>query len=183
VGPRAPHPDALPAGLGTLHQDDITLQLKSGTLLVKVTPLDEGILRLTAPDTYARLARIRDATLTTMSEQSGESELQPFLVSFFSYEPFVTFEPEDLHLSSLGLRYRPRAIAPITPAWGAQRLDQQDTQTAVYGYDPAVGLSSDLVVEYAGQRTDGWERVLIALETERARVRLRAQIEDTVRVR
>ncbi len=45
----------LPPGLGTLHQDQISLRLQSGDLLIKITPLDEGIIRLTAPDTYERL--------------------------------------------------------------------------------------------------------------------------------
>ena len=45
----------VPPGYGTLLQDQISLRLQSGSLLIKVTPLDEGIIRLTAPDTYERL--------------------------------------------------------------------------------------------------------------------------------
>ncbi len=164
----------VPSGLGTLRQDEITLQLRSGSLLVKVTPLDEAIIRLTAPDTYERLSRIRDAHRPDIDLQAGTQDAQRFFVSFFSYEPNVTFQPEDLQLASLGLRYRPRAISPITTEWGAQRLEQQDTQSAIYGFEAAVGLDSDLIVEYAGVRALGWDRILSRLELERSRVRARA---------
>lgn len=164
----------VPPGLGTLRQDEITLQLRSGALLVKVTPLDEAIIRLTAPDTYSRLSRIRSAHMEELDMQSGQEDIQAFFVSFFSYQPNVTFQPEDLQLASLGLRYRPRAISPITAEWGAQRLDQQDTQSAIYGFESSVGLDSDLIVEYSGVRAVGWDRILSRLELERSRVRARA---------
>lgn len=180
VGTPAPALDDVPAGLGSLRQDEITLQLRREGLLVKVTPLHEGVLRLTAPDTYGRLSRIRDASLGALNEQSGTTALQTFLVSFFSYQPDMRFEPEDLHLFSLGLRYRPLAIAPMTAEWGAQRLDQQDTQSAVYAFDGQAGLTSDLVVEYAGARTDEWLRILTALQAERGRVRVRARAGDSL---
>ena len=164
----------VPPGLGTLRQDEVTLQLRSESLLVQVTPLDEPILRLMAPDTYTRLSRIRDARLEDLEVQSGGADLQLFLVSFFSYQPNITFQPEDLQLASLGLRYRPRAISAITAEWGAQRLEQQDTQSAVYGFEGTVSLDSDLVVEYSGVRAVGWDRILSRLELERSRVRARA---------
>jgi len=166
----------VPAGLGTLRQDEITLQLRSGSLLVKVTPLDEAIILLTAPDTYTRLSRLRDAHGAELDLQAGGVESQAFFVSFFSYQPNVTFQPEDLQLVSLGLRYRPRAIAPLTAEFGAQRLDQQDTQSAVYGFAGDVAMDSDLVVEYASIRAVGWDRILARLELERSRVRARAGV-------
>lgn len=167
---------AIPAGLGTLRQDEITLQLRSEALLVQITPLDEAIIRLTAPDTYARLVRIRGAHDAELTLQAGQNGSKAFFVSFFSYQPDVTFQPEDLQLVSLGLRYRPRAISPITPEFGAQRLDQQDTQSAIYGFAGDVAVDSDLVVEYAGTKAVGWDRILSRLELERSRVRARAGI-------
>lgn len=174
LGRPAINDEVVPAGFGTLRQDEITLQLRSGSLLVQVTPLDEPIVRLTAPDTYTRLSRIRDAHRDDLDLQAGQAPIQVFLVSFFSYQPDVTFQPEDLQLASLGLRYRPRAISPITAEWGAQRLEQQDTQSAIYGFQAEVSLDSDLIVEYAGVRAVGWDRILSRLELERSRVRARA---------
>ena len=45
----------VPPGYGTLLQDQISLRLQRGDLLIKVTPLEEWVIRLTAPDTYDRL--------------------------------------------------------------------------------------------------------------------------------
>ncbi len=167
--------DSVPPGLGTLRQDEITISLRSGNLLVKVTPLFEPVLRLTAPDTYERLRRLRESAEAPLALQTGGTETKVFYVSFFTYQPNVTFQPEDLHLFSLGLRYRPMAIVPITQGWGAQRLDQRETQSALYAFDGVVSLDTALEVEYAGTRGLGWDRVLIKIEAERSRVRARAR--------
>lgn len=166
--------DSVPAGFGTLRQDEITISLRSGDLLVKVTPLYEPLLRLTAPDTYERLRRLRDSEEEQLLLQAGSGPTKMFYVSFFTYQPNVTFQPEDLHLFSLGLRYRPMAIVPITQGWGAQRLDQRETQSALYAFDGVVSLDTVLEVEYDGIRGLGWDRVLVKVEAERSRVRARA---------
>ena len=166
--------DSIPAGFGTLRQDEITISLRSGDLLVKVTPLFEPLVRLTAPDTYERLRRLRESEEERLTLQAGTSGTKIFYVSFFTYQPNVTFQPEDLHLFSLGLRYRPMAIVPVTQGWGTQRLGQRETQSALYAFDGVVSLDTVLEVEYAGTRGLGWDRVLVNVEAERSRVRARA---------
>ena len=57
--PNAPgpgEPGALPPpGFGTLRQDDVSISLSSDGLQIKVTPLAESVIRVTAPDTERRL--------------------------------------------------------------------------------------------------------------------------------
>jgi len=162
------------AGYGTLLQDAITPQLDGGDLQIKVTPLEEWVIRLTAPDTYKRLQGLGEiygprAALTAMA---GDASL--FLVSLFSYQPDVTYEPEELLLVNRGLRFRPLGIAPITPSWSTQRLAQQETRMAIYAFDESLDLTADLVVEYKTLRNDGWRgRILPLLDAERAKVRAR----------
>lgn len=165
----------VPPGLGTLLQDQITLRIQQGDLLVKVTPLEEWVIRLTAPDTYVRLSSMaRTYGARAASERFAGPEAL-FLVSFFSYVPDVTYEPEDLLLVNRGLRYRPRGIAAVTPYWGTQRLGQQQTQMAVFAFDGNIDLERDLVVEYQGLRNEIWrDRVVPLLRTELAKVRARA---------
>jgi hypothetical protein len=164
-------------GHGTLLQDDITLRLQSGNLLVKVTPLEEWVIRLTAPDTYARLKGIADAQGNRAGRRAIGGQASLFLVSLFSYDPDVTYEPEDLLLVTRGLRSRPVGIAPITPSWGTQRLSQQETRMAVYAFDGPIDLRTDLVVEYQELRNDTWvDRILPRLEAERAKVRARGGV-------
>lgn len=165
----------VPPGFGTLLQDQISLQLQSGDLQIKVTPLEEGIIRLTAPDTYERLRGLAQihgprAARTTIAAQSSL-----FLVSLFSYQPDVTYEPEDLQLVNRGLRLRPQGIAPITPSWGTQRLAQQETRLAVYAFDGGIEWEADLTAEYQNLRNEEWQdRILPLLESERAKARSRA---------
>jgi len=165
----------VPSGYGTLLQDQISLRLQSGDLLIKITPLDEGIIRLTAPDTYRRLRGLAEIHGPRAARTALGSQATLFLVSLFSYQPDVTYEPEDLLLVNRGLRLRPQGIAPVTPSWGTQRLGQQETRMAVYAFDGGVEWEADLVAEYLHLRNDVWQdRVLPLLQAERAKVRARA---------
>jgi len=177
-GAEEPGPASLlvPPGYGTLLQDQITLRVQQGDLLLKVTPLEEWVIRLTAPDTYARL----QGMVRTHGERAAPGGLASgpslFLVSFFSYQPNVTYEPEDLLLVNRGLRYRPRGIAPVTPSWGTQRLGQQETRMAVYAFDGGMDLEAGLVVEYQGLRNEIWrDQVVPVLQAEMGKVRARAR--------
>ncbi len=168
-GPPGERP-LVPAGYGTLIQDEFTLTLESGALRVKVTPLAESVIRLAAPDTYERLAGLAGSSRSEMGAEGG-GDPSLFLVSFFSRAPTVRYEPESVHIVNRGLRYRPLAIRAITPGWGEQRLRQEETQMAVYAFDPAIDLEITLAVEYEGARDTSWEGILTRLELERARVR------------
>lgn len=167
--------DLVPTGYGTLRQDEVTLNLRRADLLIKATPLAESIIRLTAPDTYERLRGLKEEHRSALVRRSGFDDTALFLVSFFSYQPDVVFEPEDVHLLNRGLRYRPLGIRPVTPGWGAQRLAQEETQMAIYAYDPGLDLEQELTVEYQDVRRGGWERILQVVQAERARVLARAR--------
>jgi hypothetical protein len=156
-------------------QDQITLRIQQGDLLIKVTPLEEWVIRLTAPDTYTRLQGMARAHGERAAQMAMATPSSLFLVSFFSYQPNVTYQPEDLELANRGLRYRPRGIAPVTPSWGLQRLGQQQTQMAVYAFAGGIDLEADLVVEYQGLRNEIWRAQIVPLlRAEAAKVRARA---------
>ncbi len=166
--------DLVPAGFGTLLQDEVSLSLRSEDLLIKATPLAEAVTRLTAPDTYARLSALAGAHRETLEFQTRSTDPVLFLVSVFSYQPDVTYQPEDINIVNQGIRERPLAIQAITPGWGVQRLDQQETQMAIYAFSPFINLDLDLEIEYRDARNAGWQRILTVLEAERAKVRARA---------
>ncbi|MEX0935423.1 MAG: hypothetical protein WD013_00875, partial [Gemmatimonadota bacterium] len=84
----------LPTGLGTLRQDDISITLRRGDLQIRVTPLEESITRLTAPDTYERLSALERGHQDIFRETTGSAvPFQLFLVSLFSESTEVAFEP------------------------------------------------------------------------------------------
>ena len=167
-------PGLVPPGLGTLKQDAFTVSLRSGALLVKVTPLSEWVIRLAAPDTYTRLHALAESRRAAASQRFGGGTPQLFLVSFFSYQPDVTYQPEDLQLTSQGRVLRPATILPITGAWGAQRLGQQETQAAVYAFDGAIDFGQPLSVRYGMEESNAWTDIVATLDAERGKVQARA---------
>ncbi len=163
-----------PPGLGTLKQDVFTISLRSGSLLVKVTPLAESVIRLAAPDTYTRLHALAESQRAAAARRVPGGTPQLFLVSFFSYQPDVPFQPEDLQLTAQGRVLRPAAILPLTGGWGAQRLGQQETQAAVYAFDAAIDYGQPLSVRYGMEQSDAWGDIVATLDAERGKVQARA---------
>jgi len=148
--------------VGSLRQEEITVEISLGPVLVRLTPLDPEILRLTAPDTRRRLESLptgRDGT--------------SFLLSVFTEEPGgADFEPRGLSLENRGRVYRPVNIRGLTPGWGV-RLEQRRAEQAVYTFSGELDLELPLTVEVGGVRSDAWTTILTRLDVERARMRAR----------
>jgi hypothetical protein len=164
----------VPAGYGTLRQDEVTVSIRSGAVLVKTTPLDERTIRLLAPDTYTRLHALRESRRAE-AEQRSLRGVEMFLVSFFSYEPDHTFQPEDVQLLHQGRLLRPVSIIPLTPGWGRQRLAQQETQAALYAFEAPIEYDQPLTVRYGLEDSDEWRQILVRLETERTKIMARVR--------
>lgn len=163
----------VPPGHGTLKQDEVTVSLRSGALLIKVTPLSETVTRLTAPDTYARLHGLAESRReAAAAETFGTPEL--FLVSFFSHQPDVAFQPQDLQLVRQGSLLRPLTIVPVTNGWGRPTLQQQESQSAVYAFEGPIDYDQPFTVRYDLVETDGWSALIPKLREERNRVESRA---------
>jgi hypothetical protein len=160
-----------PPGFGTMLQDEVTISLVSRGLEIKATPLDEAVTRVTAPDTYARLSGIADA-----SRSSAPPGSSLFVVSFYSAHADLRFIPEDVQFISRGLRMRSLAILPITPSWGQRRVQQQQTEMAVYAFSGDLDLGSDLILVYGLEQTNAWSGILPRVQAERGRTRARSGI-------
>jgi hypothetical protein len=165
----------LPVGLGTLKQDEFTMGLRSGALLVKVTPLDESVIRLAAPDTYNRLQSLRDSRLADARTRTYSEDPELFLVSFFSYQPDVTFQPEDLQVEHQGRLLRAQTILPLTPTWGKGRLNQQEIATAVYAFSDPFNFELPIVVRYGMDENGDWQRIIPNLQVERGKITARGK--------
>jgi hypothetical protein len=159
------------AGHGTLHQDQFTVQLRSGALLIKVTPLAEEVIRLAAPDTYERLHALAESRTGESAAMLSTSHPRPFLVSLFSLEPDTPFDPEALHFMQQGRIHRPITIQSLTPGWGLERLPRQEVRNAIYTLDDTLDLTLPFTVSYGTNTSDEWGRILLRLQRERGRVR------------
>ncbi|MSR22862.1 MAG: hypothetical protein EXR92_04855 [Gemmatimonadetes bacterium] len=144
--------------------------LRRGELQIRVTPLDESIILVTAPDTYQRLSALGRGHQEIFRQRTGTAvPFQLFLVSLYTEAPEATFEPEALNLVSRGLRYRPAEVHSLTPEWETPR----EALMAVYAFPDGIDLEQDLEVEYQEVRSREWDLVLPAIEAERARLRAR----------
>ena len=160
----------VPPGFGTLKQDEFTLGIRSGALLVKVTPLNERVIRLAAPDTYNRLHALAESRRALAVQRTSAKEPELFLVSFFSYQPDVSFSPEDVQLEINGKTLRPAAIFPLSSSWGKQMMAQQETQAAVYAFADVMDYELPLVLRYGMDRNESWQGMIPKLEVERTKI-------------
>jgi hypothetical protein len=164
----------VPPGHGSLVQDEITLTVRTEQLLLKVTPLEEWVLRLTAPDTYARLSALASSHRTEVVRRTGVTAPSLFLVSFFGRTAGATFRPEDVQVVTRGRRLRPLLVREMTAGWGEGRVDPEHTQAAVYAFPEEVDLEQSFGVEYGTEPSSTWEQIRQRLEAERGRARARA---------
>lgn len=167
-----------PVGYGTLSQQDITITIKSNTLLIKLVPLEEWVIRLTAPDTYSRLNSFkvsRGEEILTNARRAGERGWPSvFLVSFFTRDYEQNYEPTDVQIRTQSFIFRPLNIIPITPDFTRQRLAQQQTQMALYLFSEDVDLDLPIDAVYQDGVGPQWVAIRATLDRELATVLARA---------
>lgn len=167
----------IPAGFGSLRQEDLSITVQAGRLLVRALPLDESIIRVLAPDTYRSLHEVhesRRAEIAGVASRYGVRGFSAWHVQFFALEPDVRFTPMDIVISSVGRDFRPLQILALTPGFGQNRLGQREVQTAVYLFDEGVDVNQPLALTVEAVRNSTWQETLRLIERERAAVRIRA---------
>jgi hypothetical protein len=170
-------PGLVPAGYGTLRQEDIAVRLTTGTFQLRVLPLDERVIRLLAPDSYTALHRLVASMaprIAAAAQQAGLRAPMVFLVTFFGLQEQARFVAEDVTITSRNRFFRPIAVLPITPRWDEQQLRQRETASAVYVYEDGIALFEPFSVSYNGITSNDWEQALPTLDSERAAVLARA---------
>ena len=170
-------PALVPAGYGTLRQDDIALKLQVDQVQVRAIPLDESVIRVLAPDSYRSLHGLRESKRDAIERLAGRyllRERNVWLVSFFGLAPDARFQPGELTLTVSGRDYRPVEILPLSAGFGEQRLNQRETQTALYLFGDGVNLSQPIVARMQGREDASWGDILQRIEQERALIRGRA---------
>jgi hypothetical protein len=166
-----------PAGFGTLGQDDIGIRLRTPDFVISFIPLDEGVIRLLAPDTYRSMHRLLESKaedLADAARRNGISNPTVFLVSFFGTQTRARFEAEALTITDQSRLFRPRAFLPMSPSFGDRQVNQRETATAIYIYEDGLRLFDPFTIGYDGVSTNEWERILRTLDRERAAVVARA---------
>jgi hypothetical protein len=167
----------VPAGFGTLRQDDVAIKLQLSDVLVKLTPLDESVIRTLSPDSYRalrELAESRRAAITRLASQHGLLRGSVWYVSFYGLAPEARFSPLELTVSSAGRDFRPVEVLPLSSGFGSQRLQPRETQSALYLFDDALDVNQPLIVSLSNTQNASWTAALRVIERERVLIRSRA---------
>jgi hypothetical protein len=169
----------VPAGFGTLRQDDISIILNPEGVRVTALPLDQSVIRLLAPDTYRSLQSILEGKrqlIAQHAEMRGVRDPRVWYVSFTGLAPDARFLPTDFTILSGGREYRPFDVIPISNGFGTQRLQPRETQRGLLLFEEGVDVTQPLVVTMGAERNTDWDvtGILSTLDRERASVRARA---------
>jgi hypothetical protein len=170
----------VPAGYGSLKQEDIAIRVARGGLQVQAIPLDETIIRVLSPDSYRALREqltSRQSAIDSLARRTGTGGFSVWMVRFHGLEQGETpFSPMEFIVTSVGRDFRPIDVFQITPGFGQQRLRQREVQQALYLFDPQVNVNQPLTVQYESTRNSEWSLILSRIERERVLVRSRAGI-------
>lgn len=168
----------VPAGYGSLRQDDIALRVSQFGLQVRAIPLDETVIRVLSPDSYRAMHEIvasQIERLTAIQRRTALPRLSLWYVSFFAIEQGETrFSPMEFNISNVGRDFQPIDVIPLSPGFGSQRLRQREVQSGLYVFDGQVDVNQPLAIVYETARNDEWSILLHRIERERALARSRA---------
>jgi hypothetical protein len=171
---------SLPAGYGTLRQDDIAVRVQVNALQVRVLPLEESVIRTLSPDSYRTLHELREskrAAVEAVLRRTGMPGASLWYVQFFNVEQGeARFSPLEVVITSAGRDFRALEVFPLTPGFGEQRLRQREGQAALYLFDPAVDINQPLTVTFETQQSAVWGTLLKKVDQERALIRSRARL-------
>lgn len=172
----------VPAGFGSLKQEDVAIRIARLGLQVQAIPLDETIIRVLSPDSYRALREqvaSRKPALDSLARRTGLGGFSVWLVRFHGLEQGETpFSPLEFIVTSVGRDFRPIEVIPVTPGFGQQRLRQREVQAALYVFDPQVNVNQPLSVQYETARNTEWPVILARIERERSLVRSRAGVKQ-----
>jgi len=172
----------VPAGLGTLRQDDIAIVLQQNGVRITAIPLDENVIRTLAPDSYRAL----HATLENKRQQilqraslRGIREPRVWYVVFTGLVPDARFIPTDITVTSGGREYRPTDVIGLSNGFSEQRLQPREKQVGLLVFDESLDVGQPIVVTMGSERNTDWsadrsDSILSRIEAERAQIRARA---------
>jgi hypothetical protein len=167
----------IPAGYGTLRQDDISIKLTLEGVLVQLLPMNESVIRTLSPDAYKALHDLLQSyrkTIRGYAAQYGLREDDVWYVSFYGMAPNATFSPLDLTIRAPGRDFTPLRVIPITPGFGQNRLQVRDVQRAFYLFDDGMPLNQPLSVTMSAVTDDSWQTIQRKVEAEQEHVKARA---------
>jgi hypothetical protein len=168
----------IPAGFGSLRQDEISIRLTHLGLDVKAMPMDEDFLRTLAPDSYRALAALRESKrpqLDSIAQRAGLPNVAVWYVTFRNVQQGeAPFSPQDVTLTNVGREFQPLDAIGVSSGFARHRLRQDETGIGLLVFDSAINPNRDLTLRLETQTSTDWQTILQRVERERSLVRSRA---------
>lgn len=175
----------LPAGYGTLSQNDLALRVRNDDLEIRFIPLDFRVTRLLARDAFQSLLGLVENNrrgIDSVASRAGVAQPGLALVSFFGLRSDVRFDPQTLTLSVRNRVLRPIGTLPVTPRFTSGQLGVRDQASAIYVFEESIPVDDSFTLSYGSLTSADWQLKQSTLERERARVSARArEQQDTSR--
>jgi hypothetical protein len=176
----------LPAGYGSLTQNDLALRVRNDEIEIRFVPLSPRVTPLLAPDAFQSLRGLVEThrrAIDSVAARAGVSQPGLALVSFFGQRPDVRFDPQTLTLLIRNRVFRPLGVIPLNARFSSQQLGVREQASAIYVFEQDIPVEDSFTLSYAELQSGDWQTKRPTLDRERARVaaRSRAEPRDTGR--
>jgi hypothetical protein len=174
----APASSRLPPGYGTLTQNDLALRVVTPDIEVRFIPLDQRVTKLLAKDSWESLQSLvksRRAAIDSIANMEGVSRPGLALVTFFGQRVNARFDPQTLTLVVRNRVFNPLGIVPFSGKFTSQQLNVREQVSGIYLFEQDLPVDDSFTISYNGINSGDWSGKQRQLDSERARVALRAQ--------
>jgi hypothetical protein len=147
-------------GEGVLGTNDISVVLEGNGLWIRVTPMEEEILRYCTEDTRNTYTKMIDKHKESLKDVEKGS--RKFLVLFQGRsENEIYFEPTELNIFHQGKLYKPLKILPITSTFDKRILTLYGTpEMAIYVFKKDIDLLLPITFRYKELSSDKWQDII-----------------------
>ncbi len=157
---------------GVLETDDISVILQGDGLWIRITPMEDEILRYCTQDTrntYTKMLENQKGAFT----KEEEKDVVKFLVLFQGRsENEIYFEPTELNLNHQGKLYKPVKIVPISSTFDKRILKLYgNPEMAIYAFSKEIDLSLPIQFKYKKLESNKWTEIIGTVEDSKLLVR------------
>ncbi len=159
-------------GEGILGTDDISVILQGSGLWIRITPMEDEILRYCTEDTRQTYSKMIDTQGESL-KKDGENNFRKFLVLFQGRsENEIYFDPTELNISHQGKLYKPEKILPISSTFDKRILKLYGTpEMAIYAFNKEIDLGISIQFQYKDLNSNKWDEIIKTVEDAKLLVR------------
>lgn len=160
------------AGEGVLETDDISIVLQGSGLWIRITPMEEEILRYCTEDTRQTYSKMLDTQGESL-KKDGKSDFRKFLVLFQGRsDNEIYFDPTELNIVHQGKLYKPEKILPISSTFDKRILTLYGTpEMAIYAFSKDIDLALSIRFQYKDLNSNKWDEIIKTVEEAKLLVR------------